>query len=180
MKRKAINQLLRDDAPSDVLAKLIPSKTTKVPTARRVLAAALGRSRRDGSSDAAEFYARVCESSPSALRQYLAGTPEGELSVATIGRSQALVKAALTSRAGRPKESALPRSEQIAAAQKNWRDKQRNEGGRKLLHVFISESAFAYLTTIQKEHDCASRDEALEKVLQAAILGHVVEAGLPR
>lgn len=174
MKRKAISQLLHDGDPAAVLDKLIPSTERQAATARRILTAALSQSRRDGLSDPVAFYTQVCESSAAALKQYLAGTPEGELSLGTITRCRALLKAALTSRAGRPKESPLPRKEQLATAQQRRRDKQRNEEGRKLLQVFISESAMAYIIAIQDTHAYASRDEAVEKVLQAAILGHVL------
>lgn len=180
MKRKAIHQLLQIEEPTDELLQLIPADDDKATetarqTARLVMAAALAESRKQGLMDAAEFYFRVCSSNAGDLLQFLQGTPAAKLSKDKIARSQAILTTILTSKAGRPKVSALSRPEQLAAAQRHRREKKLHEEGRTQLNDFISADAAAYLAAIKEIHGCKSRAEALELVLQAAIKGKVLK-----
>lgn len=181
MKRKAIHQLLQIDQPTDELLQLIPVDDDKVAeasrqVARQVMSAALAESRRQGLMDAAEFYFRVCSSNAGQLQEFLQATPAGKLSKEKIARGQAILNTILTSKAGRPKVSDLSRHEQLALAQRNRREKKLHAEGRVQLNDFITAEAAAYLTAIKEIHDCHSRAEALELVLQAAIKGKVLKA----
>lgn len=181
MKRKAIHQLLQIEEPTDELLQLIPDDNDKAAaeTARKVMAAALAESRRQDLMDPAEFYFRVCSSSAAQLLQFLQGTPAGKLSKDKIARSQAILNAILTSKAGRPKVSDLSRQEQLALAQRKRREKKLHEEGRTQLNDYISPEAAAYLAAIKEIHRCESRAEALELVLQAAIQGKVLKVPRP-
>lgn len=176
MKRKVIEQLLKIEEPTDELLQLIPADGDKATdTARLVLAAALSESRKQNLLDPADFYYRVCSSNAAQLTQFLQGTPAGKLTKEKMARSQAILTTLLTSKAGRPKTSTLSRNEQLAAAQRRRYEKKLNEEGRKQLNDFISAEAAAYLAAIKEIHQCESRAEALELVLQAAIKGKVLK-----
>jgi hypothetical protein len=177
MKRKTLSQMLLADDPTALLVRVMPDDGGKlVPMARKVLAAALAQSRREGGTEPAVFYAQVCDSDAVALGRYLSGTAAGKLAATSIARAQVVIKDALTNHAGRPKVSPLTRKEQFAAAQRQRYEKERNEKGRQLLHGYISDQAMAYLISVQQAHDCSSRGEAVDMVLCAASHGTVIAA----
>lgn len=171
MKRKAIQRLLQSDEPADQLLQLLP----EAETARQVLAATLAVSRERGITDPDKFYFQVCSSTAAQLQEFLQGTSAAKLSRDKIARAQAILNQALTSKAGRPKESNLSRAEQLAAAQARRREKLGHVEGRKQLNDWISAEAAAYLAEIKEIHGCQNRAEALELVLQAAIKGKALK-----
>jgi hypothetical protein len=181
MKRKLIQNLLQtetDQLDEEVL-RLLPGDgeaeaDPHAAAARLVLKDALAQSRKAGLLDAPDFYFRVCSSAAAQLTEFLQGTDAGNLNKGDMARSQAILNELLTSKAGRKKASDLSRHEQLAVAQQRRRERNQEEG-RKRLNVWISPEAAAYLDAIQAIHNKDSQAAALELVLEAAMKGQALQ-----
>lgn len=179
MKRKLIQNLLQIEADqlADEALRLLPGTGEADPhaaAARLVLKNALTQSRQAGLLDAPEFFFRVCSSTAAQLTAFLQGTEAGNLGKRDMARSQAMLTELLTSKAGRKKTSDRSRQEQLADAQQRRRERNLEEG-RKRLNVWISPEAAAYLDAIQAIHHKDSQAAALELVLDAAMKGETLQ-----
>ena len=96
------------------------------------------------------------------------GTAAGRLSKSTVAGARAILAPLLSSKRGAKKKSEMSRGEQLVAASARRRQRLADEG-RIQISDWISSSSAAYLRAVQTRHGNASRSDALEMVLQAAI-----------
>lgn len=181
--RKLIGELMQIAVPvePDALRPiLLDDDSADAASARAVLAGTLTTSRKNGLSDPVAFYREVCESEPAHLAEALSDML-GSLPLDGIARAQELLKEELAAKTGRP-ATASPdhRRKQQADAQARRREKLGRENGRKQINDWISMEAAERLAKIQSLHNCKSRAEALELVLQESILAPLLASSEQR
>lgn len=172
--RKLIAELMKIGVPVEPEALrpiLLDDDNEEAADARMVLAGALTTIRKSGVSDPVAFYGEVCESEPEQLAESLSGVLAGRLALDRIARAQEVLKEQLAAKTGRPATgSPEQRRKQLSDAQARRREKLGRESGRKQINEWISMDAAERLAKIQSLHNCKSRAEALELVLQESIL----------
>jgi hypothetical protein len=157
--------------PDGLRRLLLDDDSDEARDARTVLAAALSSSRAAGATDAEQIYKELCEGAPEQLAEAMVNTPAERFSLARIAHAQGVLKDQLTSKAGRPATgSPEARQAQLASAQARRRERLAKEENRKQINEWISTGAAERLARVQQLHNCQSRAEALELVLQEDVL----------